>query len=354
MKVSAASTIPTSTAKVRSVTTVKVNVNNHTAMSSELSFRISVISSQSPMLYATIIKIAAKADNGTFFTSGAANRTIASSVNAWIIPATGVLAPERTLVAVRAMAPVAGSPPNSGDTIFATPCAMSSTFGLCLSLLMRSETTADINDSIAPSMATVNAGESNWRKTSYCSLGTANEGSPLGIPPNRVPMVSIGKWRRVTAAVAPKVTIIAPGTRFAYFRQAIMMASDTSERMVAGQEMVFQACANAFMRWKKSPGTWSIRNPKKSRICVLAMRMAIPFVKPTMTGRGKYLTAVPMPVTPSKTRRTPAIMVQVKSPSMPYFATIPETTTTNAPVGPPICVFDPPSAEIKNPVTMAQ
>src|SRR5712692_7193809 len=110
----------------------------------------------------------------------------------------------------------------------------------------------------------------------------------------------------------------------------------------------------SFHAVEEIPGHVVHAQPKKSRICVLAMRMAIPFVKPTMTGRGKYLTAVPMPVTPSKTRRTPAIMVHVKSPSMPYLATIPETTTTNAPVGPPICVFEPPSAEIKNPVTMAQ
>ena len=61
-------------------------------------------------------------------------------------------------VAVRAIAPVAGNPPNIGETIFATPCAINSTFGLCWSLLMRSETTADISDSIAPSIATVNAG----------------------------------------------------------------------------------------------------------------------------------------------------------------------------------------------------
>jgi hypothetical protein len=37
------------------------------------------------------------------------------------MPATGVRAPDRTLVAVRAMAPVAGSPPNNGETMLATP-----------------------------------------------------------------------------------------------------------------------------------------------------------------------------------------------------------------------------------------
>ena len=46
------------------------------------------------------------------------------------MPAIGVVPPERTLVAVRAIAPVAGRPPNSGDAMFATPCAISSTFGL--------------------------------------------------------------------------------------------------------------------------------------------------------------------------------------------------------------------------------
>ena len=87
---------------------------------------------------------------------------------------------------------------------------------------------------------------------------------------------------------------------------------------------------------------------------VEAMRMAIPLVKPVTTGRGKYLTAVPIPVTPRMTRRTPAIMVQRKRPSMPYFAMMPATTTTKAPVGPPICVLEPPSAEMTKPVTIAQ
>jgi hypothetical protein len=35
-------------------------------------------------------------------------------------------------------------------------------------------------------------------------------------------------------------------------------------------------------------------------------------------------------------------MGQVNKPSIPYLVMIPEMTTTNAPVGPPICVFEPP------------
>src|SRR5258705_514823 len=80
----------------------------------------------------------------------------------------------------------------------------------------------------------------------------------------------------------------------------------------------------------------------------------MPLVKPTTTGRGKYFTMVPMPVTPNSTRRSPAIIVHMNKPSIPCLAMIPATTTTNAPVGPPICVFEPPRAEIRKPVTMAQ
>ena len=65
-------------------------------------------------------------------------------------------------------------------------------------------------------------------------------------------------------------------------------------------------------------------------------------------------TAVPVPVTPMITRITPAIIVHMNSPSMPYCAMMPETTTTNAPVGPPICTVEPPSAEMMKPVTTAQ
>src|ERR1700737_2268317 len=83
--------------------------------------------------------MAARTDSGMNRASGAANSTITSSVRAWIIPATGVFAPERILVAVRAIAPVAGSPPKSGEKMLAMPWPTSSTFGLCLSPLMRSQ-----------------------------------------------------------------------------------------------------------------------------------------------------------------------------------------------------------------------
>ena len=87
---------------------------------------------------------------------------------------------------------------------------------------------------------------------------------------------------------------------------------------------------------------------------MLAISTAIPFVNPITTGRGMNFTPVPSPVTPMITSSTPAITVHMNNPSTPWTATIPATTTTKAPVGPPICIFDPPSAEIRKPVTMAQ
>ena len=73
------------------------------------------------------------------------------------MPATGVLPPLLMLVIVRAIAPVAGIPPKKGTTTFATPCAMSSVLELCLSPITPSATMADSRDSMAPSMAIVNA-----------------------------------------------------------------------------------------------------------------------------------------------------------------------------------------------------
>ncbi len=69
----------------------------------------------------------------------------------------GVRPPFFTFVAVRAIAPVAGMPPNSGDAMFATPCAINSIFDLWRPPIIPSETTADRSDSIEPNNAIVTA-----------------------------------------------------------------------------------------------------------------------------------------------------------------------------------------------------
>ena len=66
-----------------------------------------------------------------------------------------------------------------------------------------------------------------------------------------------------------------------------------------------------------------------------------------MTGRGINFTADPILVAPMITSSTPAIIVHMNNPSTPCAATMAATTTTKAPVGPPICVFEPRSKEIR-------
>ena len=81
--------------------------------------------------------------------------------------------------------------------------------------------------------------------------------------------------------------------------------------------------------------------------------MAMPLVKPMTTMRGMKRTAAPRPVKPMTSRMIPAMRVTMARPLMPKRATMPATMTTNAPVGPPIWVREPPRAEMRNPATTA-
>ena len=64
--------------------------------------------------------------------------------------------------------------------------------------------------------------------------------------------------------------------------------------------------------------------------------IAMPDVNPVTTGSGMYLIHVPNFAQPAISKITPAITVASISPSYPCLAMTPNTTTTNAPVGPPI------------------
>lgn len=69
---------------------------------------------------------------------------------------------------------------------------------------MRSATTADSSDSIAPSIATVNAGESKVRIRPGRNVGTWKCGRPDGMPPKRDPTVSTSSPSTIAAAVPAK------------------------------------------------------------------------------------------------------------------------------------------------------
>src|ERR1700683_2992691 len=107
-------------------------------------------------------------------------------------PAIGLAAPARTLVAVRAIVPVTQMPPKKLDATLATPCATSSILERCLRPLMPSATLADSRLSTAPSSANEIADGNTASIRLGDSGGGAGAGRPLGIAPNRAPIVAIG------------------------------------------------------------------------------------------------------------------------------------------------------------------
>ena len=86
----------------------------------------------------------------------------------------GVRAPARTLVAVRAMAPVAGSPPNSDEPRLAAPWASNSALGRCAPPIIRSVRPSRARSRTRPSSACSSASmamSTAW-STSPTSTGT--------------------------------------------------------------------------------------------------------------------------------------------------------------------------------------
>ena len=114
-------------------------------------------------------------------------------------------------------------------------------------------------------------------------------------------------------------------------------------------------------RWDKttpnkdmtSAGIWAMGRPKKSFNCSMAIKTAMPLVKPITTATGMKRISTPMCNTPISSNQKPDIKVASISPSMPCCNTMPYTMTMKAPAGPPICTRLPPRAEMSKPPTMA-
>ena len=147
----------------------------------------------SAIRYATQSTMAASVASGISAAQCPRKSVMISRVRAWTMPATGVRPPLFTLVAVRAMAPVAGMPPNSGEATLATPWAISSMLERCRPPIMPSATTADSSDSMAPSAAMAMAGPTSARIWAREVEGSVSRGNPAWISPKREPMVSTGR-----------------------------------------------------------------------------------------------------------------------------------------------------------------
>ena len=249
------------------------------------------------MFHATNSRIAASVAIGMSSASGASTSMIASRVAAWTMPATGVRAPLRMLVTVRAIVPVAAMPPKSGETTLAMPCAISSWFGSWRSRIIPSATRAHSSDSIAPSSAIEIVGPTRFCAVCQSKAGSANGGSPWGMPPKRLPMVSTCSPNTATATTPSTSTAIVPGTRAIQRRQRAWfgrydfghittIASDTTPSHSAAQLTVCRCDHSVPSCEKKFDGIFGIDSPRKSFSCCSPMITAMPLVKPVTIDTG--------------------------------------------------------------------
>lgn len=139
--------------------------------------------------------------------------------------ATGVRPPFFTLVAVRAIAPVAGMPPKMEEKIFAVPCATNSILDLWLPPIIPSDTTADNRDSIDPNKAIVKAGRTRFLIIVKSKFGSDGVGNKDWILPNLLPIVSTGRFNNCIAAVVTSIAINEPGTLRVTFGQKEIIAT---------------------------------------------------------------------------------------------------------------------------------
>lgn len=80
-------------------------------------------------------------------------------------------------------------------------------------------------------------------------------------------------------------------------------------------------------RWNRrafGEASFEVPSPSASLICVDSMKVAMPAVKPVVTGRGTSLTADPSPVSPMRINMPPKSIVQTTSFSGPYSWAIPD------------------------------
>jgi len=144
---------------------------------------------------------------------------MASKVSAWMIPVIGERLPLCTVADVRAIAPVAGSPPKRGQTRFSTPCTIYSVLLSCRSPASPSATTAESKDSIAPSSALAVAGLIGSRSKSKLISGKRRAGNDEGIAllPKREPIVatpcdSLQRFK-ITETIAPTIARMETGNQ---------------------------------------------------------------------------------------------------------------------------------------------
>ena len=179
------------------------------------------------------------------------------------MPAMGVRPPFLMLAAVRAMAPVAGIPPNSAEQVLPRPCATSSILELWRAPIISSATTALSRDSMAARMAMVNASGSTVCTSWKLKLGMWKLGRALEMV-YRSPMVLTGSFRPLTRAAHTMTAMREGGTRGRNRGRTMRMARETNPMTTAIPLKVPMQAATSFSFSMVSTGAcWKVR-PMKS------------------------------------------------------------------------------------------
>ncbi|MCY1235713.1 hypothetical protein D9M72_483400 [compost metagenome] len=138
---------------------------------------------------------------------------------------------------------------------------------------------------MAPSSANETASGKTAATRSKDNGGSAGLGRPPGMPPKRVPIVSVGRCNRATATDATAIAISMPGQCGLSLRRAKITAIVSAAVATVAGLIVSIAAARAVILSRKGPGSLpSSVIPRRSRSWLAKMITAMPAVKPTVTG----------------------------------------------------------------------
>lgn len=156
--------------------------------------------------------------------------------------------------------------------------------GRCCPVIMRSATMADNRDSTPARNAIMRAEGNNSTTLSKPKSGIEGQGSVLGRSPKRDWIVSTGRSATATMADVHATATIRPGNLGAARRNRTMRIIALRPIRAEAPETVERAAQRISIVAKNSAGTSDTDSPKRSLIWLVAMMIAMPMVKPLMTG----------------------------------------------------------------------
>ena len=183
---------------------------------------------------------------------------------------------------------------------------------------------------MAASAATATAAPSRVSMVARSARGNTGVGNCEGSTPMRAVVSPANATSTVAATTATSDDGIAGCRRG---RTSIEMTT-TATTASAGHSVAASACITTCAAATSGRCPSGVDSPIAAGICCRKMMIAMPRVKPSMTGHGMKVTARPRPVTPATTTMTPANAVTSATLPTPCWATIGARTTAIAPVGP--------------------